>query len=184
MRADTASVMIPELEFEIPPNAKKGDVTTVESILTQSVEGLEREQPLRKVRKYRALCVSAQLVEVLVVDRIDCRMLFCKFYLFSCSVPTLCQSFCTIKVCWPASMILCTGYINYKLHDRCRLATRTSHELYIVMFSTTEIALHFAGPPLGVFTCNPFVHNSIMTNRPCRWSTHIHTSFFTMQSAY
>ena len=67
MRADTASVMIPELEFEIPPNAKKGDITTIESILTQSVEELEKEQPLRMVRKESrlALCASAQLVEVL-----------------------------------------------------------------------------------------------------------------------
>ena len=50
MRGDTASVRIPELDFEIPPGSKKGAITTVEGILTQSLEELEKEQPLRKVR--------------------------------------------------------------------------------------------------------------------------------------
>lgn len=48
VKADTASVQIPELEFEIPPCTQEGSITTVESILKQAVEGLEKEQPVRK----------------------------------------------------------------------------------------------------------------------------------------
>lgn len=47
--ADTASVHIPELEFEIPAGSQKGSVSTVEGILVQAAAKLEREQPLRKV---------------------------------------------------------------------------------------------------------------------------------------
>ena len=49
VKADTATVRIPELEFEIPSHTQKGRITTIESILMQSVEGLEKEQPIRKV---------------------------------------------------------------------------------------------------------------------------------------
>lgn len=49
MKADTASLQIPELEFEIPPRTQEGSITTVESILMQAVEGLKKEQPIRKV---------------------------------------------------------------------------------------------------------------------------------------
>lgn len=49
VKADTATVHIPELDFEIPPHTQKGSITTVESILMQSVESLEKEQPVRKV---------------------------------------------------------------------------------------------------------------------------------------
>ena len=47
--ADTASVYIPELQFEIPSHSHKGSVTTVESIITKAATQLEQEQPERKV---------------------------------------------------------------------------------------------------------------------------------------
>ena len=47
---DTASVCIPELEFEIPPGSQKGCISTVEGILVQAAAKLEQEQPLRKVK--------------------------------------------------------------------------------------------------------------------------------------
>ena len=47
--ADTASVCIPELQFEIPSHSHKGSVTTVESIITKAATQLEQEQPERKV---------------------------------------------------------------------------------------------------------------------------------------
>ena len=47
--ADTASVCIPELQFEIPSHSHKGSVTTVESIITKAATRLEQEQPERKV---------------------------------------------------------------------------------------------------------------------------------------
>ena len=45
--ADTASVHIPELEFEIPAGSQKGSVSTVEGILVQAAAKLE--QALRRV---------------------------------------------------------------------------------------------------------------------------------------
>ncbi len=49
VKADTAFVRIPHLDFEIPPNTQKGKVSTVESIIRQAVDDLEKEQPARKV---------------------------------------------------------------------------------------------------------------------------------------
>ena len=40
---------VPELDFEIPPNTQKGVITTVEGLLSQSVNDLLKEQPQRKV---------------------------------------------------------------------------------------------------------------------------------------
>lgn len=47
VRAETATVTIPELEFEIPPG--KGEITTVESVIQQAISNLELEQPYRMV---------------------------------------------------------------------------------------------------------------------------------------
>ena len=47
--ADTASVHIPELEFEIPAGSQKGCVSTVEGILVQASSQLQQKQPLRRV---------------------------------------------------------------------------------------------------------------------------------------
>ncbi|KAL5019450.1 hypothetical protein ScPMuIL_002342 [Solemya velum] len=47
VQTNTATVSIPQLEFEIPPN--KGGLTTVEGVLDKAVEGLEQDQPVRRV---------------------------------------------------------------------------------------------------------------------------------------
>ena len=49
VRADSASLSIPELDFEVPANTQEGSLSTVEGIVTRAVEGLEQEQPLRRV---------------------------------------------------------------------------------------------------------------------------------------
>ncbi len=49
VKADQATIRIPELEFEIPPCTQKGSITTVESIIRTSVDELERNQLMRKV---------------------------------------------------------------------------------------------------------------------------------------
>ena len=49
VKAESALIRIPHLEFEIPPNTQKGKVSTVESIITQATEDIEKEQPVRKV---------------------------------------------------------------------------------------------------------------------------------------
>ena len=50
VKADTAYVKVPELNFEIPPSTQKGVITTVEGLLSKAVEDLLKEQPVRKVR--------------------------------------------------------------------------------------------------------------------------------------
>ena len=49
VKTDSAVVRIPELDFESPANTQKGRITTVESVLTEAISDLEKEQPVRKV---------------------------------------------------------------------------------------------------------------------------------------
>lgn len=49
VKADTASLIIPDLEFEIPPNTQKGSINTLEGFIKLSIEGLEQDQPSRRV---------------------------------------------------------------------------------------------------------------------------------------
>merc|ERR1719309_1902106 len=48
VKSDFASVQIPDLELEIPRMSQKGEITTVEGILTRTVSGLEQDQPVRR----------------------------------------------------------------------------------------------------------------------------------------
>lgn len=50
VKADYATVKIPELDFEIPAASQKGVFTTVEGLLSRAVEGLEQDQPLRRIQ--------------------------------------------------------------------------------------------------------------------------------------
>ncbi|KAG8235023.1 hypothetical protein J437_LFUL015074 [Ladona fulva] len=49
VKSDNASIKIKELDFEIPAQSQKGEITTVEGIIQRSIAGLEQEQPLRKI---------------------------------------------------------------------------------------------------------------------------------------
>ncbi|KAL4229038.1 nucleolar zinc-finger protein [Mactra antiquata] len=48
VQTNSASVSIPELEFESPPN--KGVLTTVEGIIDRAVDGLNQDQVLRRIQ--------------------------------------------------------------------------------------------------------------------------------------
>nr|SVE76406.1 EOG090X06TU [Daphnia longispina] len=48
IKSDYATVKIPEIEFEIPPQSKRGEITTIEGILSRCIAGLEQDQPVRK----------------------------------------------------------------------------------------------------------------------------------------
>uniref|UniRef100_H2Y6X2 Zinc finger ZPR1-type domain-containing protein n=1 Tax=Ciona savignyi TaxID=51511 RepID=H2Y6X2_CIOSA len=48
VRADSATITIPELQFEIPPASQKGTLSTIEGILQRAIDGLKQEQPIRK----------------------------------------------------------------------------------------------------------------------------------------
>ncbi|XP_076111836.1 zinc finger protein ZPR1-like isoform X1 [Mytilus galloprovincialis] len=61
VQTNTATIAIPKLEFENPPN--KGVLTTVEGIVQRAVEGLSQDQPLRKIQHPE---VAAQIDEFIV----------------------------------------------------------------------------------------------------------------------
>lgn len=49
VKSDYSSVRIDELDFEIPALSQKGEVTTVEGIITRCVSGLEQDQENRRI---------------------------------------------------------------------------------------------------------------------------------------
>ncbi|XP_034941331.1 zinc finger protein ZPR1 [Chelonus insularis] len=48
VKSDYTSIKIPELDFEIPSQSQKGEITTVEGIIDRSISGLEQDQPRRR----------------------------------------------------------------------------------------------------------------------------------------
>ncbi|EPY25194.1 zinc-finger protein ZPR1 [Angomonas deanei] len=50
VKSEFATLTIPELELEIPPESQKGSLNTVEGVLEQTKDGLQFQQPLRKVQ--------------------------------------------------------------------------------------------------------------------------------------
>ncbi|XP_049776164.1 zinc finger protein ZPR1 [Schistocerca cancellata] len=48
VKSDYTSVEIPEVEFEIPAQSQKGEITTVEGIIDRSITGLKQDQPQRR----------------------------------------------------------------------------------------------------------------------------------------
>lgn len=49
VKSDFTSVKIVELDFEIPAQSQKGEITTLEGIIDRSVQGLEQDQPVRRI---------------------------------------------------------------------------------------------------------------------------------------
>ncbi|XP_052869091.1 zinc finger protein ZPR1 [Anopheles cruzii] len=50
IKSDFSSVRIEQLDFEIPAQSQKGEVTTVEGIIDRVVRGLEQDQPVRRIQ--------------------------------------------------------------------------------------------------------------------------------------
>ncbi|XP_028262102.1 zinc finger protein ZPR1 [Parambassis ranga] len=48
VKADSATLRIPELDFEIPPFTQKGSLSTIEGLLDRAIAGLEQDQPVRR----------------------------------------------------------------------------------------------------------------------------------------
>lgn len=48
VKTDSATIRIPELDFEIPPFTQKGSLSTIEGLLGRAVAGLEQDQPIRR----------------------------------------------------------------------------------------------------------------------------------------
>ncbi len=47
VKSGSATVRVPELDFEIPPGTQKGSITTVEGLLSDAAEALRALQPER-----------------------------------------------------------------------------------------------------------------------------------------
>ncbi|TPP51775.1 ZPR1 zinc-finger domain family protein [Leishmania donovani] len=66
VKSEFATIAIPELELEIPPESQKGNLNTVEGILEQTYSGLQLQQPLRKIQhpdlyeKIEAFCAKLE----------------------------------------------------------------------------------------------------------------------------
>ncbi|XP_063235643.1 zinc finger protein ZPR1 [Bacillus rossius redtenbacheri] len=65
VKSDFTSVQIPELEFEIPAQSQKGEVTTVEGIIDRSIQGLEQDQVVRRIQNPEVACQIDTFVEKL-----------------------------------------------------------------------------------------------------------------------
>lgn len=50
VKSDYSSVKIVELDFEIPAQSQRGEITTVEGILERSINGLEQDQVVRRIQ--------------------------------------------------------------------------------------------------------------------------------------
>ncbi|KXJ74313.1 zinc finger protein ZPR1 [Aedes albopictus] len=50
VKSDFSSVRIEELDFDIPAQSQKGEVTTLEGIIDRVVRGLEQDQPVRRIQ--------------------------------------------------------------------------------------------------------------------------------------
>ncbi|KAL1500998.1 hypothetical protein ABEB36_006405 [Hypothenemus hampei] len=48
VKSDFTSIKIPTLNFEIPHQSQKGEVTTVEGVINRAIAGLEQDQPTRR----------------------------------------------------------------------------------------------------------------------------------------
>lgn len=49
VKSDQTSVKFVELDFEIPSKSQKGEVTTIESVISRSIAGLQQDQPVRRI---------------------------------------------------------------------------------------------------------------------------------------
>lgn len=50
VKSDHTSVRFEELDFEIPSQSQKGEITTIEGIIDRSIAGLEQDQPVRRIQ--------------------------------------------------------------------------------------------------------------------------------------
>lgn len=49
VKSDHTSVKFIELDFEIPAQSQKGEITTLEGVIDRSIDGLQQDQPVRRI---------------------------------------------------------------------------------------------------------------------------------------
>jgi zinc finger protein len=62
VKSDSASVLIPEIDFEIPPATQKGEINTIEGVLKTAAKNLSFNQPLRRIETPE---IAAKLEEII-----------------------------------------------------------------------------------------------------------------------
>jgi len=68
IKSDYAAVKIPEIDFEIPPS-KRGEITTVEGIMSRCISSLEQDQPVRKVLDPEGAAQIDAFIQILIEKR-------------------------------------------------------------------------------------------------------------------
>jgi len=81
VRSDSASVLVPSIDLEIPATGQKGEVTTLEGLLLRTISGLSQDQVVRRImhpedaekidqyiEKVEQLLTVAKPFELTVVD--------------------------------------------------------------------------------------------------------------------
>jgi len=48
VKSDSATILVPSIDLEIPANSQKGEITTVEGVLQRTISGLQHDQPVRR----------------------------------------------------------------------------------------------------------------------------------------
>ena len=66
VKSEFATIRIPELDFEIPPQTQKGSIKTVEGYLLATIEGISELQPERRKFNPEVAAQIDQFIEKLV----------------------------------------------------------------------------------------------------------------------
>ena len=60
MKSENATIRIPELDLEIPPETQKGTINTVEGLFSKTVDGLQELQEERRVSETSLISISCR----------------------------------------------------------------------------------------------------------------------------
>ena len=73
VKSDSATVRVPELDFEIPADTQRGSITTVEGLLRDASDALRALQPERKAAAPAQVRQSARAMYPLTFARTKAR---------------------------------------------------------------------------------------------------------------
>jgi len=68
IKSDYATVRIPDVDFEIPPS-KRGEITTVEGIMSRCISSLQEGQPIRKTLDPESAAQIDAFIQILIEKR-------------------------------------------------------------------------------------------------------------------
>ena len=65
IKSDSASILIPALDFEIPAMTQKGEITTIEGVLRTAAKNLSFDQPLRRIDQPEVYSKVNEIIDAL-----------------------------------------------------------------------------------------------------------------------